>query len=420
MKKTIKTLTLFLLLFGSFNVFASNGFEDYNLALLDDGKFVPFAQVALATEKKPEIKKTEQKPAEISKEEKKLEEDTQKKFEEWKNVFTKKALTQGITKETIDKVFARIYYSPKIISHDKNQPEVKFTFDKYKSRMINDYRINQGLIYYNKNRELIDKIAGEYRVQARFIVALWGLETSYGYNIGNHFVPKVLATLAFEGRRRNYFESELITALKIIQNGMIDIEQFNGSWAGAFGQSQFMPNTYFAYAKDYNKDGKVDLYNTPEDIFASIANYLRFLGWDNESTWGRKVRLPDNFDLKANNKQIKAITEWRAMGVLKDDGKKLPRTIQAARMIIFDEDKNNAFITYDNFKLTKRWNNSDSFATVVGLLSDAIENKDKEEQKQKKEQAKLEAEKKKAEAKIASEKAKEGSKKPTEPTKNSK
>lgn len=382
MKNFLKTLTLFTVAVFSLPTFANTNFAEYDLAMLESGKIVPAIDIALATETKtkPEVKseaksekKAEAKPT--------PEEDTIAKFKAWKQEFRQRAIAKGIKNETLDKTFAKITYSPRAISQDKSQPEVKFSFDKYKSRMINDYRINQGYTYFQKHKDLVQKISREYKVQSRFIIALWGLESSYGYNTGTHFVPEVLATLAFEGRRGNYFEGEFIGALKIIQDGMIDIDQFKGSWAGAFGQSQFMPTTYLAYAVDYNKDGKKDLYGTPEDIFASIANYLRFLGWDDESTWGRKVKLPEGFDIKANHKAVKAITEWRNAGLLKDDGKKLPRTIQPAKLIIFDEDKNNAYFSYDNFKLIKKWNNSDSFATVVGLLSDAIENKEKEAKK---------------------------------------
>jgi membrane-bound lytic murein transglycosylase B len=412
MKNILKTLTLFTLAILSLPTFANN-FAEYDLAMLENEKIVPAIDIAIAVENKtkPEDKKVQK--SQETKPTPTAEEDVSEKFKAWKQEFRKRAIEKGIKNETLDKVFARITYVHRAVAKDKNQPEVKFSFDKYKNRMINDYRINQGYTYFQKHRPLIEKISKEYKVQSRFIIALWGLESSYGYNIGTYFIPEVLATLAFEGRRGSYFEGEFIGALKIIQDGMIDINHFKGSWAGAFGQSQFMPTTYLAYAVDYNKDGKKDLYGTPEDIFASIANYLRFLGWDDESTWGRKVRLPEGFDIKANHKATKAITEWRNEGLLKDDGKKLPRTIQPARLIIFDEDKNNAYFSYDNFKLIKKWNNSDSFATVVGVLSDAIENKDKEmkklakEAKAKKEQEaafKKEAEeaKKKAEEKTSS------------------
>ena len=186
----------------------------------------------------------------------------------------------------------------------------------------------------------------EYGVQARFIVALWGLETNFGKIMGNYNVISALSTLAYEGRREVFFKKQLWAALKILKEGHIDIANMKGSWAGAMGQNQFMPTSFVAYAVDGDGDGKKDIWGNQADVFSSMANYLKKEGWNDELTWGRQVKLPDGFDtalaipkntggrknwLKAWAKTEKTLAQWQALGIRRTDGTNLPNVdIKAA------------------------------------------------------------------------------------------
>ena len=180
--------------------------------------------------------------------------------------------------------------------------------------------------------------------------------------------------MAYEGRREEFFKRQLMQALEIIDAGHISPEQMRGSWAGAMGQTQFMPSSFLAYAVDYDKDGKIDIWNSYADVFASAANYLSQAGWDNSKTWGRQVRIPEGFDAslaKRDNK--KTLSEWQALGVRRYDGRDLPvREIQAG-MVMPDDENGRIYLTYDNWDVLMDWNRSNYFVVVVGYLADRIQ-----------------------------------------------
>ena len=214
-----------------------------------------------------------------------------------------KARAQGADDALLNKVFAGFKPNQKIIGADKAQPEDKFKWTKYRNSIVSDYRVQQGRKLYRQNRALLERVAQDYGVPAKYIVALWGTETSYGKVTGNYNVPRALATMAYEGRRKEFFTDEFLASLKIIQQGHISFEQMQGSWAGAMGQSQFMPSSFMRFAVDYDKDGDKDIWNSLPDVFASIANYLSQSGWKGDERWGRQVRLPNGFDISQENRE---------------------------------------------------------------------------------------------------------------------
>ena len=223
-----------------------------------------------------------------------------------------------------------------------------------------------------ENKLLLEEIAKELHVQPRFIVALWGIETDFGRITGGFKVIDALATLAFEGRRAKYFRKQLLNALKILEEGHITPEKMVGSWAGAMGQPQFMPSSFLAYAIDYDGDGRRDIWTTKSDVFASMANYLKNVGWDHSQTWGREVRLPANFDLaQVEKKEIRFIGDWQRQGVRQIDGSNLPKRQLKAQIVVTGE-KGRVFMVYNNFRSTLRWNRSNYFALAVGLLADKV------------------------------------------------
>ena len=212
-------------------------------------------------------------------------------FSKWLSGFKQKARNAGISEQTIKSALSDITENKRVISLDGKQPEHKITKEEYLAKVINDYRVQKGRKLLVENKALLEEISKKSGVEPQFIVALWGLETGYGENTGGFNVVESLATLAYEGRRREFFESELLAALVIIEQGHITATDMTGSWAGAMGQCQFMPTSFLAYAVDYNNDAKVDIWGTKADVFASIANYLNTVGWGKDKLTKEKALM---------------------------------------------------------------------------------------------------------------------------------
>ena len=274
-----------------------------------------------------------------------------------------------------------------MISADKNQPEVKETLETYLPKRVPQWKIDRARKLYKENQEVLEKVAKDFGVQARFIVAIWGLESNFGAIQGGHNVISSLVTLAFDGRREALYKRQLWAALDILKSGHITLDKFKGSWAGAMGQTQFMPTSFNAYAVDYNNDGRKDIWTTKEDAFASIANYLKQEGWNDNLTWGRQVQLPANFDqqyilkrgtktrkqwLEYWNNSERSLADWQALGVRRADGSDLPNVAVDAALVMPDDVNGRMYLAYDNYKVFMHWNRSYYFATSVGYLSDRI------------------------------------------------
>ncbi|XQW83692.1 lytic murein transglycosylase [Thalassotalea piscium] len=297
------------------------------------------------------------------------------------------AQEKGFSAEFIDQVFSQPKFYQRAVKADRKQPEVVETLDTYLPKRVPDWKIKRARAKYKEYKELLDKIAEQYGVQARFIVALWGLETNFGKIMGNYNVVSALATLAYEGRREAFFQKQLWAALTIINEGHIDVAHMKGSWAGAMGQNQFMPTSFLAYAVDGDGDGKKDIWTNQADVFASMANYLKKEGWNSDLTWGRQVKLPQGFDtslaipkktggrkqwLAAWAKTEKTLAQWQALGVRRADGTDLPKVDITAALVFPDDEKGRAYLAYDNYKSLMHWNLSYYFVSSVGHLSDRI------------------------------------------------
>ena len=297
-------------------------------------------------------------------------------FNSWLNEFKLKAKQHGISQETIDNSLSNINLIPRVIELDRKQPEFTLTLNQYLNRVVSKKRIEKGISKIRENWELLEKISNKYNVQPRFIVALWGIETDYGRISGGYPVIASLVTLSYDGRRSKYFTKELLNALKIIDDGHIDSKNMMGSWAGAMGQTQFMPSSFLSYAQDYNNDGKKDIWTSKEDALASAANYLANHKWNDNETWGREVSVSDEFNIDPNLltlKNEKSLLTWHELGVKRLDGSDLPKkNLQASLLMIQIKDNYRYFIVYKNFKRILRWNTSNYFAIAVGKLSDAI------------------------------------------------
>lgn len=296
-------------------------------------------------------------------------------FEGWLNDFRKEAKSKGVSEQTINESLLDIRSVSRVIELDRKQPERgNMTFAKYRSRVISDARIAQGRRMYRKHREELERAAQRYGVPAQYIVALWGIETSYGNNTGGFKIIPALATLAHEGRRAKFFRNELLNALKIIDAGHISAANMKGSWAGAMGQNQFMPSSFHSFAVDGNNDGKRDIWKSLPDVFASTANYLSRSGWREDQKWGRAVRAPMNLDENSiGRKNKKSLKEWSKLGVTLPNGQPIPVVDGMKAALVAPDGLSGAhFLVYHNFDVIMKWNRSTYFATSVGLLADQI------------------------------------------------
>ena len=294
-------------------------------------------------------------------------------FAQWREGVRSEALGLGISADTFDRAFAGIEPIPRIIELDRSQPETTITFTEYLERVVPASRVAKGRELLAAHRDILAPIGREYGVPPRFIVALWGIETNFGQYLGGFPVIGALATLAHDGRRSTYFRQELLHALRILEDGHIAPEAMVGSWAGAMGQSQFMPSSFVRYAVDHDGDGRRDIWSTQADVFASAANYLAQAGWRTGETWGREVRLPAGFDPALAGLEVtKTLADWQALGLRRADGGDLPRADISGSVVLPGGEEGPAYLVYGNYRTIMRWNRSFYFATVVGLLADRI------------------------------------------------
>jgi membrane-bound lytic murein transglycosylase B len=283
------------------------------------------------------------------------------------------AEAQGIRAAMAAYALRQAQYLPRVIELDRRQPERVLTFDEYLEKAANQQRIEDGRRRLYENRALLDGVSRRFGVEPRFIVALWGIESDFGKTMGSYPVVSSLATLGFDGRRSAYFRGELISALRILDQGNIAEAAMLGSWAGAMGQCQFMPSTFLGYAVDYDGDGRRDIWSDRADVLASIANFIGRLGWRSGEGWGREVALPAGFDARVTGLEVWRPTgEWRRLGVRGIDAGPLAERAAAA-LVLPDGAAGRAFLDYDNFRAIMKWNKSTFFAAAVGYLADGMD-----------------------------------------------
>ena len=292
-------------------------------------------------------------------------------FSDFVTGISNEAEKKGISLKLIRDFKTKVAFIPRVIELDRSQPEFKLTLDQYLARVVTSSRIKKANSKYKKNKKILKVISKHYGVQARFLVSLWGIETDFGRLTGGFPVVSALSTLAFEGRRHEYFKKELFNALKIINDGHITLSKMTGSWAGAMGQCQFMPSSFINYANDWDKDGSKNIWTSKPDVFASAANYLNKVGWSDKITWGRKVYIGQfNKELKENKYYL--LNKWSSSGILNENKTKLPNVKIKARLIIPNDYGNYGYLVYNNFDSLLNWNRSNYFAIAVGKLSDSI------------------------------------------------
>ena len=300
---------------------------------------------------------------------------TNAEFYAWLDGFRAEALSAGVRANVIDAAFASVTLNRRVFELNDNQPEFSRNIWDYLDSAISETRLSNGKAKYAAHSALLQQMEAQYGVDPAIIIAIWGLETSYGAIMGDHDAISALATLAWKGRRTGYGRSQLIGALKIIQNNFASRADLKGSWAGAMGHTQFIPTTYLSYAVDYDGDGRRDIWTNLGDVFASTANYLRVSKFQKGERWGAEVTLPATFDYgEANIMKRRAVAEWTGLGVATPNGSLVTAFDPnlRGRIILPAGARGPAFIVFENFEAILKYNRSTAYALAVSLLSDRI------------------------------------------------
>lgn len=302
-----------------------------------------------------------------------VEANSERSFDTWKLTLKSDMIEQGASELLSNQIIESLTFIPKVIKLDRHQPEGTMTHEEYLTKVIPPWKVKKAREQFVLNSEKLAIAEKSTGVPARYIVSLWGKETNFGTITGNYSVPSSLATLAYDGRRAKFFRKELMAAVKILAQGHIKLADMKGSWAGAMGNCQFMPSSFLQFAVDADKDGKKDIWSNKDDIFASMGNYLSRYGWDKSKSWGRQVKLTQDFSVyKIGKKGSRSLSDWQSLGVRKMDGHDLPNADVKGYLIAPGGEKGRIYLVYPNFDIIMKWNRSHYFATGVGYLADRI------------------------------------------------
>ena len=283
------------------------------------------------------------------------------------------ALKQGITETTFDTATAGLAPLPAILNMNANQPEFARPIWSYLDSAVSARRIADAQVMLARYGDVLAKIEASSGVPKEILVAIWGLETDYGNTTGIFNLFAALATLAYDGPRVSYARPEFFAALKIYQEQRYPLNEMVASWAGAFGQTQFTPTTFFRYAVDGDGDGRIDLWQSAPDALASAAKLLSSAGWKAGQPWGYEVRLPANFPYElADTDTQKSVADWRALGVKTASGDALPDAAANAGILLPAGAKGPAFLVLPNFAMILRYNNATSYALAIATLADRM------------------------------------------------
>jgi membrane-bound lytic murein transglycosylase B len=306
-------------------------------------------------------------------------------FAAWLAALKAEALAKGIGPAVVEQALATVELLPVVVERDRAQAEFVGTLDQYLTRHVNKKTIATAREMAARHKALLARISAKYGVQPRFIVAVWGLESNFGLFAGVRPTISALATLAYDQRRASYFRGELLNALRILDHGDIDLASMKGSWAGAMGQPQFMPSSYLTFAEDFDGDGRRDIWASPADVFASIANYLKAQGWAVRETWGREVRVTKSAAARIKARvsmrtsgcdAARRLTErlplarWQELGVRLPGNKPLPKANMAASLLTAGSRN---FLVYGNYDAILGYNCAHAYAVSVGMLADRIQ-----------------------------------------------
>jgi len=305
-------------------------------------------------------------------------------FNSWIISFKNYAMNKGISKKTLDKTMSKVKFLPKVIEYDRYQPEFYEDTNTYIGKRTSNEKLKKGKNLFNNNKSLILNVETRFNVEKELLLSLMGIETNFGKYLGKMDILSSLATLSFDKRRSEFFTKELIIILRLIDLGIVDSDVLYGSWAGAFGNFQFMPSTIKNYALDYNNDDLIDL-KSAEDSFASAANYINKLGWKKNNPCFYKIKLKENIPVKYLNTSAKKIKNKEKFKYFKKyivdyDKIKINENLTTGIITPDREIVENskllepAYLTFDNYELILKWNRSLRFALAVCTLKDKFKN----------------------------------------------
>jgi len=293
-------------------------------------------------------------------------------FQQWVAAFRAEAAGRGISQATLATAFDTVQFLPKVIDSDQSQSEFTKSVWTYLDSAVSPDRIRNGQAMLAQWSSAANSAEQRYGVPKQVVVAIWGIESNYGQNFGNIEIIDALATLGYEGRRQDFAKGELYAALQILQQGDISRDRMLGSWAGAMGNTQFLPTVFLSYAVDADGDGRRDIWGSIPDVMASTANYMVYLGWQRGQPWGVEVTLPPGFDYSVAELTTKLpVAQWAAMGVRPVSGRTLP-ALGDASVITPAGARGPAFLVGPNFGVIMKYNASTSYALAVGHLSDRL------------------------------------------------
>ncbi len=301
------------------------------------------------------------------------------KFNEWLIEFKGRAISQGISKDTVDNALKNAKFLERIVELDRKQPEFFEKTYEYLDKRVNEARIQAAKKLLRENSILLQKVNAKFKVDNEILVALWGIETNFGVNKGKVDIISALSTLSFDNRRAEYFEKELIILLKLIDKKIVKYESLYGSWAGAIGNFQFMPSTIQNYALNFDENSDIDLINSFHDSLASAANYLKTIGWNEKDIWGFEIQTDKEFDKNLtspdsrNFKNKITIAQLKLLGFKNKNGSEILISDKKEGWLTRpDGEDGPIYIVFDNFLRLLEWNRSLRFAITVGTLSDKI------------------------------------------------
>tara|TARA_B100001250_G_scaffold390463_1_gene390460 strand:- start:1075 stop:2064 length:990 start_codon:yes stop_codon:yes gene_type:complete len=299
-------------------------------------------------------------------------------FNQWLNSYKKYAMQKGVSKETIDLTLKNAVFLEQVIKYDRRQPEFFEDTITYVSKRANLSRVNSARKLLKKNKKLFTDIESKFLVEKEILLSLWGIETNFGKHVGKMDIISSLATLSFDKRRRDFFSSQLLILLQLIDKKLIEPDVLYGSWAGAYGNFQFMPSTIKNYAIDYDGNNKIELKKSLHDAAASAANYINKIGWKKGEPCFYRVKLKK----KVNNKYINSsarniknrlkINKWKKKGIVSYDGTEINTNLKAALILPDGNEDSPAYLVFQNYEKILKWNRSLRFAISVCTLSNKI------------------------------------------------
>jgi membrane-bound lytic murein transglycosylase B len=309
--------------------------------------------------------------------------DTPQPFDAWLGELIEEARQRGYSNEVLESTVVGLTPLERAIASDRAQPELTIGFERYFQSRVNNAVVRRGRELLREHRTLLQKIEKEYGVPRRVVLSVWGMESRYGRNLGRTPVFQALATLAWEPRRSRFFRSELFNAIEMVSRGYIEADAMQGSWAGAMGQTQFMPSSYLTHAVDFDGDGRRDIWKSTADSLASIAKYLQGNGWTREFTWGREVKLSaaagsrvEKIPLRQGScgatrdmTEPRSLREWQKLGVRALNGRALPRSGPPASLV---QVQKRAFLVYPNYDALLRYNCAHHYALSIAMLSERL------------------------------------------------